>query len=55
MTRDFNCMLTRVGSYLLHIRPLEVCPLNYPEREQKPWGFFISTTFAALMAEARNA
>ena len=27
---------------LMHIRPLEVRPLTYPESVQKPWGILIS-------------
>ncbi len=54
MGRDFNCMLMRVRPYLAYIRPLEVRPLNHPERVRKPWGFCVSANFAVSIAEAKN-
>jgi len=39
-----------------HIRPLEVRPLTYPERVQKPWGFLFSgsSIFSGRGARAIN-
>ena len=33
-----------------YIRPLAVGPLNYPEREPSPWGFFISGRLPANLS-----